>query len=429
MSRVWGRTSTGVHATRTRSCVGAAATLVTLVLMVGCGARSVPAATSTAEGAAATPAATATTPVATAASNAVTLALITLGLSAPVGIVNAGDGSDRLFAVERGGQVRVIDADGTLRAASFVDLSDRVEDDGWERGLLGLAFHPDFRRNGRLFIHYSRIGDGATVISELTASVDLSSADPTSERILLTLAQPSPFHNGGQMAFGPDGYLYVGLGDGGPDGDPQQNGQNLQTLLGKILRIDVDGARQAAEQYAIPSDNPFAAGGIAPSAGLPEIWAYGLRNPWRFSFDRSNGDLYIGDVGEASWEEIDRQAAGSPGGENYGWNAHEGTHCYSPACSQVAAIAPIAEYGHDRGCSVVGGYVYRGSRQPALVGIYLFADYCAGSIFSLPAGGAAAPMTVATTGMSISSFGQGEDGELYLVDVAGGGLYRVAAGG
>jgi glucose/arabinose dehydrogenase len=352
---------------------------------------------------------------------------IASGLSDPIGVTNAGDGSDRLFVVQRGGQVRVIDADGTLRAAPFVDISGRIIAGG-EQGLLGLAFHPNFAANGRLFVDYTRAGDGATVISELTASADRGSANPASERILLTISQPFANHNGGQIAFGPNGYLYIGMGDGGSGGDPQGNGQNRQALLGKILRLDVDGAHAAGKEYAIPNNNPYAAGGISPGAGLPEIWAYGVRNPWRFSFDRGTGDLYIGDVGQGSWEEVDRQSAGSRGGENYGWNAFEGRHCFSN-CSGVTYVPPIVEYGHALGCSITGGYVYRGSRQPALKGFYLFGDYCSGTIWTVPAAaGNQTPKAVSSTGLLISSFGQGEDGEIYLVDLGAGGLYRVVIG-
>ncbi len=356
------------------------------------------------------------------------VAPIASGLIAPIGVTNAGDGSDRLFVIQQGGQVRVIDSAGALRAAPFVDLSGRILAGG-ERGLLGLAFHPSFAANGRLFVDYTRAGDGATVISELTASAGLGSADPASEKILLIISQPFANHNGGQIAFGPDGYLYIGMGDGGSGGDPQGNGQNRGALLGKILRIDVNGTPAPGKAYGIPNTNPYAAGGISPDGGLPEIWAYGLRNPWRFSFDRGTGDLYIGDVGQNAWEEIDRQPAGSRGGLNYGWNAWEGTHCYTSACSSVTAVAPIAEYGHGPACSVTGGYVYRGVRQPALEGIYLFGDYCSGTIFSVPAGGGTlTPKTVSQTGLHISSFGEGEDGEIYLVDLGAGGLYRVVVG-
>ncbi|MEP6807260.1 MAG: PQQ-dependent sugar dehydrogenase [Chloroflexota bacterium] len=338
-------------------------------------------------------------------------------------MTNARDGSGRLFVIQRSGQIRAISAAGVLSTAPFVDLSGRIVAGG-EQGLLGLAFHPAFKSNGRLFVDYTRAGDGAEVVSELTASADHNSANSANERVLLVVADPYVNHNGGQLAFGPDGYLYVGMGDGGGSGDPKGNAQNRQTLLGKILRIDVNAAHAAGKQYAIPNTNPYAPGGISPGGGLPEIWAYGLRNPWRFSFDRGNGDLYIGDVGQNAWEEIDRQAAGSRGGQNYGWNAFEGTHCFA-ACAGLIAVPPVAEYSHADGCSVTGGYVYRGARQPALKGIYIFGDYCAGTIFTIPAGGAHAPRPVAATGLQISSFGEAEDGEIYLADLGGGGIYRV----
>jgi len=355
----------------------------------------------------------------------VSLEPIVSGLADPIGITNADDGSGRLFVNERGGRIRIVNADGTLAAADFVDLSDRLLGGG-EQGLLGVAFHPDFAANGRVFVHYSRAGDGATVISELTASTDRRTADPASERVIFTLHQPFANHNGGQIAYGPDGYLYIGLGDGGSGGDPMGNGQNRQVLLGKILRIDVDAPPGTDRAYAIPDGNPYAAGGVAPGDGLPEIWAYGLRNPWRLSFDRGTGDLYIGDVGQGSWEEIDRQPADSRGGANYGWDLYEGTHC-STDCASITVVLPVAEYGHDAGCSVTGGYVYRGTQQPPMVGTYLFGDYCSGTIWALPEAEGVTPRPLAETGLRISSFGEGEDGEIYLVDLSGGGLYRVVA--
>jgi glucose/arabinose dehydrogenase len=359
--------------------------------------------------------------------NKLTVERIASGLSSPIGITNARDGSARLFIVQRGGQVRVIDADGVLSPTPFVDLSGRIVSGG-EQGLLGLAFHPNFAANGRLFVDYTRSdGNGAweDVVSELNAPGDRSSADPSSERVLLAVPDPYTNHNGGQLAFGPDGYLYVAMGDGGSGGDPHGNGQNRQALLGKILRIDVNGAHAAGKEYAIPNTNPYAPGGVSPGSGLPEIWAYGLRNPWRFSFDRANGDLYIGDVGQDTWEEIDRQAAGSRGGLNYGWNAFEGRHCFLN-CAGVSYVPPIAEYSHASGCSVTGGYVYRGTAQPALKGIYLFSDYCAGTLWTFPAGtGNKAAKVVASTGLSVASFGEGEDGEIYLADIGGGRIYRV----
>jgi glucose/arabinose dehydrogenase len=351
------------------------------------------------------------------------------GLEAPVGITGARDGSDRLFVNERAGKVRVVNAGGALRAEPFVDLTSHILAGG-ERGLLGLAFHPDFATNRRLFVDYTRVGDGATVISELTASPDGQRADPASERILLLIPQPYANHNGGQLAFGPDGDLYIGMGDGG-GGDPQGNGQNPNALLGKILRIDVDAARGEGLAYAIPADNPYASAGSDPDGGRPEVWAIGLRNPWRFSFDAATGDLFIGDVGQGAWEEIDRQPANAGGPLNYGWNVMEGDHCFdSSACDQSGLTRPIAEYSHEFGCAVAGGYVYRGSMQPALHGVYVYGDYCSGLLFTLQVGadGSFTTRTVARTGLGISSLGVDDAGELFVADLAGGALYRVLPG-
>ncbi|HET8571365.1 MAG TPA: PQQ-dependent sugar dehydrogenase [Candidatus Limnocylindria bacterium] len=347
------------------------------------------------------------------------------GLDSPISLTNAGDGSNRLYANEQAGRIRIVEADGTLRPQPFLDITDRISSGG-ERGLLGLAFHPDFEENHRFFVDYTASGDGHTVIAEYTAADDGLSADPASERVLLTVDQPYANHNGGQLAFGPDGDLYIGLGDGGSGGDPQGNGQNTQALLGKVLRIDVDAEPAGGKAYAIPDDNPFASG-----RGAPEVWAYGLRNPWRFSFDREQGDLYIADVGQGSWEEIDRQPSDSPGGENYGWNVMEGRHCYrSDNCDPSPYVPPIAEYSHDQGCSVTGGYVYRGTQQPDLVGIYVFADYCSGIVFTLQVDeGTTTPKVVAQTELGITSFGESEDGEIYAVDQRGGGVYHVALPG
>ena len=408
------------------------ATWVALLVLVACsGPTTSPQASSPSVAASSTPGVTGSPMPAPSIAplTSVSLEQTASGLSDPIGVTNAGDGSGRLVVNERGGRIRVINPDGSVRGTDFVDLSDRVEAGG-ERGLLGVAFHPQFATNGRLFVHYSRKGDGATVISELTASGDHATASAASERVIFTLSQPFANHNGGEIAFGPDGYLYIGLGDGGSGGDPFGNGQNRQVLLGKILRIDVDGPHASGEEYAIPEDNPYAAGGVEPGAGLPEIWAYGLRNPWRFSFDRATGDLYIGDVGQGSWEEIDRQPAASTGGENYGWNLFEGSHC-SADCNSISAVLPISEYSHSDsgGCSVTGGYVYRGTRQPAMAGTYLFSDYCSGTIWTPSPSGGLAPEVLDATGLQVTSFGEGEDGEIYLVDLGGGGLYHVLAGG
>ncbi len=348
---------------------------------------------------------------------------VATGLDHPVGITNAGDGTGRLFVDEQAGTVRIVGTDGSVRPDPFLDLRDRIVSGG-ERGLLGLAFHPGFPSDPRVYVDYTRRPDGATVVSELTATADR--ADPASERVLLVIPQPFANHNGGQLAFGPGGDLYIGTGDGGSGGDPLGNGQNLAVLLGKILRIDVDAPHAAGKAYAIPATNPFAAGGSDPGGGVPEIWAYGLRNPWRFSFDPANGDLYIGDVGQGSWEEVDRQPGDSTGGENYGWNVMEGRHCYTGSCDQRPYVMPIAEYGHDAGCGIIGGSVYRGAAQPTLDGVYVFGDYCSGTVFTLQVDeGTITPKPVLASGLQISAFGVDGNGEIYIADVKGGGIYRV----
>jgi len=349
------------------------------------------------------------------------------GLETPILVTNAGDGSGRLFVVEQAGRVRVV-RDGRLGDAPFLDIAGRISSGG-ERGLLGLAFHPDFPHDPRVFLDYTD-PDGNTVVSSFTAAGGPGSpadaADPSSETILLRVDQPFANHNGGALAFGPDGYLYVATGDGGSGGDPQGNGQRLDTLLGKLLRIDVDRAT-SERPYAIPPDNPFVGGG-----GAPEIWAYGLRNPWRFSFDRATGDLWIGDVGQDRYEEIDRTRAHAPPPANYGWNRMQATHCFAPAsgCYEASLVAPIAEYSHDVGCAVTGGYVARGDRAGALDGVYVFGDYCSGWIWGLDANGPdrQEPVLLLESGRSISSFGEDEAGAILLTDAARGELIRLAAG-
>ncbi|HET7685950.1 MAG TPA: PQQ-dependent sugar dehydrogenase [Candidatus Limnocylindria bacterium] len=349
------------------------------------------------------------------------------GLVEPIGITHAGDGSGDLYVNERGGRVRVVHADGTVRPEPFVDLSGLVMAGG-ERGLLGVAFHPEYADNRRLFVYYTAAGDGANTLAELTAAADGAIADPASLRILFAIPDERGNHNGGQLAFGPDGYLYVGLGDGGGAGDPEQNGQDRTTLLGKILRLDVDAAPDGAP-YAVPPTNPYAAEGIEPGAGAPEVWAIGLRNPWRFSFDPRWGDLYIADVGQGTWEEIDRQPGDSNGGENYGWNVMEGRSCFIDAtCDQRPFVKPIAQYrtGEAGTCAVVGGHVYRGTAQPDLEGVYVFGDYCAGLLYTLQVDeGTTTPKVVAETDLAISAFGTDEAGELYVADLAGGTVARI----
>jgi len=348
------------------------------------------------------------------------LALVTTGLSSPVAVTNAGDASGRLFVVERAGRIRVV-LGGKLQAGSFLDISDRVIS-GNERGLLGLAFHPDFTSNRFFYVFYTRQTDGALITSRFTADVGLASADAATEHFLMQIPHPATNHNSGQLAFRSDGYLYVSVGDGGGSGDPEGDAQSINTLLGKILRIDVDGTGAGSfGAYGIPLTNPFV--GVS---GLDEIWAYGFRNAWRFSFDAETGALWIGDVGQNDWEEIDREPLEDAGGHNYGWNVMEGTHCYAAVtCDETGKVLPIAEYAHDLGCAVTGGRVYRGSTQPDLVGLYVFADYCSGRVWTIPADGTAKTERLLTTA-SITSFGEDEGGELYATDL-GGALYRVVA--
>jgi glucose/arabinose dehydrogenase len=319
------------------------------------------------------------------------------GLNRPVDL--QADGSGRLFVIEKVGRIRIIENDQLLEAP-FLDISERVGSDGNEQGLLGLAFHPQYQENGRFFVNYTNTS-GDTVLARFQVSSDPNAADPNSEVKLLGVDQPFANHNGGVLAFGPDGYLYAGLGDGGSQGDPRGNAQNTQVLLGKILRLDVD----SGEPYAVPADNPFG----------NEIWAYGLRNPWRFSFDPSTGDLFIGDVGQGQWEEIDFLAAGSPGGANFGWDHREGAHDYEGGGPE-GMIDPVAEYSHpEGGCSVTGGYTYRGS-LPEWNGIYLYGDYCTGIIWGLiQTDGGWQNQVLFDLDVTITSFGQDGSGEVYLV--------------
>jgi glucose/arabinose dehydrogenase len=333
------------------------------------------------------------------------------GLDRPVDLQHAGDGSGRLFIIEKVGRIRVFQ-DGQLLDTPYLNITDRVGSGGNEQGLLGLAFHPNYAVNGLLFVNYTDTS-GDTVISRFRVTGDSNVADHTGETVLLRVSQPFRNHNGGVLAFGPDGYLYAGLGDGGSAGDPQGNGQRLDTLLGKILRLDVD----SAEPYAIPPDNPFG----------NEIWAYGLRNPWRMSFDSQTGDFYIGDVGQNQWEEIDYLSAGTSGGTNFGWNYFEGTHPYEGSPPQGAQLVPpVVEYNHSQGCSVTGGYVYRGA-MPEWNGIYLYADYCSGIVWGLIRSDGGWQNQVLFSGVGrITSFGQDESGEVYLI-LDSGQILQLAA--
>ncbi|MCX6066336.1 MAG: PQQ-dependent sugar dehydrogenase [Chloroflexi bacterium] len=320
------------------------------------------------------------------------------GLNHPSDIQSAADGSDRLFVLEQPGRIRIFQ-NGILLERPFLDITDRVGSNGSEQGLLGLAFHPKFAQNGWFYVNYTDF-DGNTHIARFTASGD--SADPASEKSILFVPQPFQNHNGGALAFGPDGNLYIGLGDGGSAGDPYDNAQSGNSLLGKILHIDVDHGEVN-----------------------PEIWAAGLRNPWRFSFDHLTGDLWIGDVGQNLYEEVDFVAAGTPGGLNFGWKKMEGNHPYKGG-NQPEFTAPVAEYSHAEGCAVTGGYVYRGAALPAWQGVYFYADYCSGTIWGLtsPPLSVIQPTVLFQTAFKISTFGVDDAGELYLADYTGA-IYRL----
>lgn len=339
-------------------------------------------------------------------------------LGSVVDIRNAGDGSRRLFLVSRAGRIHIV-KDGQQLPQPFLDISGRISSGG-ERGLLSVAFAPDYAQSGFFYAWYTDPA-GDTVLSRFRNSGIPDLADPDSERVLLTVDQPFSNHNGGRLQFGPDGYLYLGLGDGGGGGDPQSNAQNPATLLGKLIRIDVNPVHV---EYAIPPDNPF----LDDPGVAGEIWAMGLRNPWRISFDAHNGDLYIADVGQGEREEVNVQPAASAGGENYGWNIAEGSLCFQPGCDLAGLTLPVAEYSHAEGCAITGGEVYRGNAYPDLHGRYLYADYCSGVIWSLRwQAGQWQSEQVADTGLSIATFGLGEDGSLYLSSF-GDGVFQLSDG-
>ncbi len=347
------------------------------------------------------------------------------GLSAPVAINHSGDRSGRLFVVEQAGIIRII-KDGTALPNPFLDIRGRVLFGG-EQGLLSVAFPPQAGVKGHFYVDYTRQPDGATVISRFSITEDSDLANPQSEEVLLVIEQPYVNHNGGQLAFSPrDGFLYVGMGDGGSGGDPQNYAQNLnglpgnKKLLGKLLRIDVESG---ANPYTVPGSNPILNGARS------EIWALGFRNPWRFSFDRLTGDLYIADVGQSEREEIDFQSSPSPGGENYGWRILEGSLCFNPpsGCSPPENyVPPVAEYDHTLGCSATGGYVYRGNEFPLMQGIYFYGDFCSGRIWGLKQSLKKWDTSlISDTAFSVSSFGEGEDGTLYMADYSGGTIYKI----
>ena len=351
----------------------------------------------------------------------VALQEVAAGLSFPLYLaVPPGDAS-RLFIVEKGGAIRVV-KDGTLLPSPFLDLTAKVSTGG-EQGLLGLAFDPDYASTGRFVVHYTDVG-GNTVVSLFRVSAgDADLADPASEAIVLTAEQPFSNHNGGQILFGPDGMLYIGLGDGGGSGDPGGRGQSVADLLGSILRVDV----RSGSGYTIPPDNPF----VGRADAKPEVWSFGLRNPWRFTFDPATGDLYIADVGESAWEEVDVVGAadGAGRGANFGWNITEGRHCFAEAgCDPSRFTLPVLEYSHDEGCSITGGFVYRGAAIPELQGHYFYADYCQGWVrsFRLQDGQAleARQWPTLAPGGAVTSFGQDAAGELYVLS-QGGRVFKI----
>ncbi len=349
------------------------------------------------------------------------LSLVASGLSSPLYLTSPPGDTERLFIVEQGGAVRIV-RNGTLLTAPFLDIAANISSGG-ERGLLGLAFDPEYSTNGRFYVHYTDVAGNTRVSTFLRSSADPNQADPASEQLVLAAEQPFPNHNGGQLSFGPDGYLYLGLGDGGSGGDPEGRGQDLTDLLGSILRLDV----RTTTPYTIPADNPFA----GRTGARPEVWSYGLRNPWRFSFDRANGDLYVGDVGQSAWEEIDVSPAsdGAGKGLNFGWNIMEGKHCFgASSCDQAGLALPVLEYDHGQGCSITGGYVYRGAAIPDLQGHYFYGDYCRGWVRSIRIDGGTIVQNfqwpALALGNNLTSFGEDAAGELYVMS-AGGEVFRI----
>ena len=371
------------------------------------------------------------------------------GLTQPTSITHAGDNSPRIFVTEQPGRIRII-KNGALLPTPFLDIAGRIGIPGSEQGLLSVAFPPGYgSTRNRFYVCYTNPA-GTLVIARYRPTADPDVADPNSEEIILTIDHPTNAnHNGGQLQFGPDGYLYIGTGDGGGGGDPDQNAQNPGALLGKLLRIDVEPVSFPVSalfktylpivfksppslNYRIPPNNPYV--GVPGYRG--EIWALGLRNPWRFSFDRQTGDLYIGDVGQGLWEEVDFQPAVPPGvrpiGKNYGWNFREGNHCYPPSSicdlNDPSYTAPVAEYDHSSDCSITGGYVYRGPGNPAMQGIYFYGDICSGKIRGLQrSNGTWLSSLLTTAPFGISTFGEDQAGNLYVADYSGGSIYQITS--
>ncbi len=357
----------------------------------------------------------------------VTFEPVITGIEMPMLATNAGDGSGRLFIVENSGRIHIATG-GSVLGVPFLDITHRVRSDHSETGLLSLAFHPNYAANGLFYVYFTSVEDTNSLVRYQVSASDPNQADPESAKVILALPDRFPqYHNGGTIAFGPDGYLYLSTGDEGTNLDEADNAQSRLSLYGKLLRLDVDNG----DPYAIPPDNPF----VGLDDARPEIWASGLRNPWRFSFDRLTSDIYIGDVGQETWEEVNFQPAASSGGENYGWNRMEGTHCFplGSDCNPSPFVLPVTEYDHGDGehCAVIGGHVYRGTLSPALTGAYLFADVCSGQLWSLRRDGAGdwvrTPLT--RTDMNITSFGEDEAGEIYVTTFQSGAVWRIAATG
>jgi glucose/arabinose dehydrogenase len=343
------------------------------------------------------------------------------GLSTPVDFQTPDDGSGRIFIVQQSGTIRIVSG-GSLLPTPFLDISSRINFDGGEQGLLGLAFHPSYSQNKRFYLNYDRLSGSQiqTVIAEYQLTADPNAADPASERILLTVNQPFSNHKAGQMAFGPDGFLYIAFGDGGSGGDPMGNGQNRGTLLGKVARIGVDPPFTSGLQYVIPADNPFVG-----TTDRGEIWAYGFRNPWRFSFEKGGTRLFVADVGQDKFEEIDLVQKGL----NYGWNTMEGSHCFTPAtgCNMTGLTLPIVDYDHSEGVTVIGGYVYHGTAISSLAGAYIFGDFSNGKIWELTeSSGTWTRTQLLNSGKNMSAFGQDAAGELYVVDYSGS-VFKITA--
>jgi len=347
-----------------------------------------------------------------------TLAPVVRGLKEPTLVVGPPDGTKRLFVLEREGRIRVADATGQLKPTPFLDVSQNTST-STEEGMLGLAFDPSFTQNGYVYVDYTANDASVQVIRYTVSPGQPDQVDPATAQTVMAIPKHSKYHNGGMLAFGPDGYLYISVGDD----ESSEQAQILTSVYGKILRIDVT----SAQPYAIPPSNPF----VNQPGARGEIWSYGLRNPWRFSFDRVTGDLWIGDVGDAKQEEVDFQRASSQGGENYGWPMNEGTLCVDPEhCHDPGMVAPLATYGHDMTCAVMGGYVYRGPSAPGLTGNYLYGDLCAGGVFTLRNGPdpTANRVELGYQPIKISSFGEDPAGDVYVVDMQGGVIYRIVDG-